>query len=96
MVNKRLFLFWPVFTEIPDEAGNEQAPYPTSSTSMSALKAKKRLRLQMAVSDYRQGKWSPKRVSRDYDDSGSYSADIVRRHYAFFPWTARRSMGGSG
>ena len=30
---------------------------------------KKRLRLQMAVSDYRQGKWTPKRVSKDFDES---------------------------
>ncbi|MCP9463226.1 MAG: neuraminidase-like domain-containing protein [Nitrospira sp.] len=86
VVNKRLFLFWPVFTEVPDESGNSTVPTPTAGqSSVTVQKAKKRLRLQMAVSDYRQGKWSPKRVSKDYHDSGSYSADIVRRHYAFFP-----------
>ena len=86
VVNKRLFLFWPVFTEVPDESGNSTVPTPTAGqSSVTVQKAKKRLRLQMAVSDYRQGKWSPKRVSKDYDESSSYSADIVRRHYAFFP-----------
>ncbi|WP_367025571.1 neuraminidase-like domain-containing protein [Methylococcus sp. ANG] len=85
VVNKRLFLFWPVFTEVPDEAGNDQAQYPNSGTSMSAMKAKKKLRLQMAVSDYRQGKWSPKRISKDFDESGSYDVEIVKNNYYFFP-----------
>lgn len=86
VVNKRLFLFWPVFTEVPDESGNSSVPTPTAGqTSVTVQKAKKRLRLQLAVSDYRQDKWSPKRISKDYHDSGSYSADIVRQHYSFFP-----------
>ncbi len=86
VVNKRLFLFWPVFTEVPDEDGNSTVPTPTAGqSSVPVQKAKKRLRLQMAVSDYRQGKWSPKRISKDYDKSTPYSDDIVRSHYTFFP-----------
>lgn len=86
VVNKRLFLFWPVFTEVPDESGNSSVPTPTAGqSSVPVQKAKKLLRLQMAVSDYRQEKWSPKRVSKDFDQSSSYSTDIVRRHYVFFP-----------
>ena len=86
VVNKRLFLFWPVFTEVPDESGNSTVPTPTAGQqSVAVEKAWKRLRLQMAVSDYRQGKWSPKRISKDYHDSSPYRDDIVRRHYAFFP-----------
>ncbi len=86
VVNKRLFLFWPVFTEVPDETANSTVPTPTAGQSNVAVqKAKKRLRLQMAVSDYRQGEWSPKRLSKDYAESDSYSADIVRSHYTFFP-----------
>ncbi|MDY7791695.1 neuraminidase-like domain-containing protein [Burkholderia ubonensis] len=106
VVNKRLFLFWPVFTEMPDETENSNVDMPDAiggstikkpnaagdqrvegpgAKSVEVKKAAKKLRLQMAVSDYRQGKWSPKRVSKDYDDSGSYRADSIRRHYAFFP-----------
>ena len=33
VVNKRLFLFWPVFTEVPDEAGNSRVTIPDVSTS---------------------------------------------------------------
>jgi hypothetical protein len=86
VVNKRLFLFWPMFTEVPDEAGNSTVPTPTAGQrSVPVQKAKKRLRLQMAVSEYRQGQWAPKRVSKDYDESEPYEGDIVRRHYTFFP-----------
>ncbi len=89
VVNKRLFLFWPVFTEVPDEAANSAVPTPTAGqSSVPVQKAWKRLRLQMAVSDYRQGKWMPKRISKDsFDSSGSFGGaywfDIVRKFYRF-------------
>ena len=86
VVNNRLFLFWPVFTEVPDESGNSTVPTPTAGeSSVTVQRAKKRIRLQMAVSDYRQGKWSPKRVSKDFDESTWYDVDIVRKRYVFFP-----------
>ena len=77
VVNKRLFLFWPVFTEVPDEAENSTVTIPELPATRATFtpdKTKKRLRLQMAVSDYRQGKWTPKRVSKDFDES-----DCIRR-----------------
>lgn len=86
VVNKRLFLFWPVFTEVPDEAGNSTVDTPQANQkNVSLPKAWKKLRLQMAVSDYRQGKWTPKRISKDFDESESYQYEIVRKHYQFFP-----------
>ena len=86
VVNKRLFLFWPVFTEVPDEVENsKRVPIPKSTDTDAPLKkTSKKLRLQMAVSDYRQGKWTPKRVSKDFAESQPYYVDIVRTHYSFF------------
>ncbi|MBK6796742.1 MAG: hypothetical protein IPG76_08100 [Acidobacteria bacterium] len=86
VVNKRLFLFWPVFTEVPDEEGNNSVSTPdTNQSNVKLEKAKKKLRLQMAVSEYRQGKWTPKRVSKDIRESSSYDVEIIRKHYRFFP-----------
>jgi hypothetical protein len=86
VVNKRLFLFWPIFTEVPDEDGNSKVSTPNANQKNVPLqKTKKKLRLQMAVSDYRQGKWTPKRVSKDFDESGTYDVEIVKKHYQFFP-----------
>jgi hypothetical protein len=39
----------------------------------------------MAVSDYRQGKWVPKRVSKDFHESYWYDVEIVKKNYRFFP-----------
>jgi hypothetical protein len=86
VVNKRLFLFWPVFTEAPDEEKNSTAyKPPADQVKVNVQTAYKKLRLQMAVSEYRQGKWTPKRVSKDFDESDSYDVEIVRKHYRFFP-----------
>ncbi|NER50334.1 MAG: hypothetical protein F6J92_27395, partial [Symploca sp. SIO1A3] len=90
VVNKRLFLFWPVFTEVPDEEENNTVTVPKMDTEKesefdaSKNKTKKRLKLQLAVSDYRQGKWSPKRISKDFDESFlHYDVEIVKKHYQF-------------
>jgi Tc toxin complex TcA C-terminal TcB-binding domain/Neuraminidase-like domain/Salmonella virulence plasmid 28.1kDa A protein len=86
VVNKRLFLFWPVFTEVPDEEGNSKVATPNANQKDVPLqKAKKKLQMQMAVSDYRRGKWTPKRISKDFDESYGYDVKIVKKQYRFFP-----------
>ena len=106
VVGNRLFLFWPVFMEVPDETNNSSVSTPrvqiadqahpegSSSTSETTVKkAFKKLKLQLAVSDYRQGKWTPKRVSTDFDLSTEYDVEITRSHYVFFP-VDRSSVDG--
>lgn len=87
VVNRRLFLFWPVFTELPDEDENNAAvPIPDSGDSTAPVKpAKKLLRMQMAMSSLRSGKWTPKVLSKHYDESSSYSGQIAKQHYEFYP-----------
>jgi hypothetical protein len=113
VVNKRLFLFWPVFTEVPDEKENSTVSMPNpihgtvikkpddkngdgdskieapETQTINVQKSRKKLRLQMAVSDYRQGKWTPKRVSKDaYETKSkteSYSGEIIKSKYRFYP-----------
>ena len=86
VVNKRLFLFWPVFTEVPDEQENKKSKIPSEdATEFEQEPAKKKLRLQMAVSDYRQGKWTPKRISKDYYESETYEGELVKKLYRFIP-----------
>lgn len=43
----------------------------------------------MAVSDYRQGKWTPTKTSKDSHESGPYTGEIERNRYAF--WAIDRS-----
>ena len=85
VVNKRLFLFWPVFTEVPDEdENNKSVPIPSPGATVAPVKPTwKRLRLQMAVSDYRQGKWTPKKVSKDTAQSNLFMGEILKNRYHF-------------
>jgi hypothetical protein len=89
VLNKRLFLFWPVFSEVPDDTANNTSKNITfhidNPTTIDTEKSKKCLRLQMAVSDYRQGKWTPKRISKDYQQSSSYDVAIEKKNYIFYP-----------
>ncbi len=86
VVAKRLFLFWPVFKEVPDEEGNSTVNTPNlNQSNFTVPRTWKKLQLQMAVSDYRLGKWSPKRVSKDFAETFRYNVDIVKSHYRFFP-----------
>jgi hypothetical protein len=90
VVNKRVFLFWPVFSEVPDEAGNATIRVPKANTQSESTftmqKTRKRLRLQMAVSEYRQDQWTPKKVSKDFYQSGWITeVEIVRKFYHFLP-----------
>ncbi|SFU39127.1 neuraminidase-like domain-containing protein [Nitrosospira multiformis] len=73
VINKRLFLFWPVFTEVTDEKSNAIVNIPEGGEQNTSLPPVwKRLRMQMAASEYRQGKWTPKRTSKDYFQSNPY------------------------
>jgi hypothetical protein len=90
VVNKRLFLFWPVFTEVPDEAGNKAVSTPKAEQHGVPLpETKKIVKLQLAVSQHRQGKWTPKKISTDFAESDSYTGEIINSRYVF--WAIDRS-----
>lgn len=84
VIGGRLFLFWPVFSEMPDEALNSTVSTPQANQAgVQIEKVWKKLRLQMAVSELRQGRWTARRLSTEYDESVSYDVELVRRHYTF-------------
>ncbi len=86
VVGGRLYLFWPVFTEVPDEDKNKTVSTPDANQrNVPIEKAWKKLRLQMAVSDYRQGRWVPRRISKQFVESDPYDVEITRSHYTFIP-----------
>ncbi|MBI1853620.1 MAG: hypothetical protein HYR85_25055 [Planctomycetes bacterium] len=100
VINKRLFLFWPVFTEVPDESQNSIMKIPKAPTgdgeSFTPDKTAKKLKLQMAVSEYRQGKWTPKKLSTDFDESEIFKDEFVRRGYLFMPIDRSETNGQFG
>lgn len=85
VIANRLFLFWPVLTEVPDESSNSTVTTPAAESSAPLQKVVKRVRLEIALSDYRQGKWTPKRISKDFDVSTVYTGEASKWHYTFPP-----------
>ncbi|TXH70592.1 MAG: hypothetical protein E6Q88_08345 [Lysobacteraceae bacterium] len=89
VIGSRLFLFWPIFSEVPDETANDTVKVPRvdldNDSSFKVDKTKKCLQMRMAVSDYRNGKWTPRRVSTDYAESSYYTGTLLKKHYEFYP-----------
>ncbi|MBK7474890.1 MAG: hypothetical protein IPI11_02305 [Haliscomenobacter sp.] len=64
--NNRLTLAWPIFTEEPDP--NQKAKVPSTSDQGKEVnqdKPKRKLKIQLATSEFANKKWQPKRVSKD-------------------------------
>lgn len=63
MRNNRLYLAWPIFTDEPD--ADQQNTIPSSTVGTKLPKTRKRLNIQIAISEYAAGRWLPKRVSKE-------------------------------
>ena len=84
--NNRLTLAWPVFSEEPDP--NPQSTIPNSSpgTVVNNDKPKRKLKIQLAISEFANKKWQPKKISKDAIDTpsgiGNYTPyDLPRDKY---------------
>lgn len=85
VINRRLFLFWPVLTEEPQREENATMRMPkTSDLYYDTEKAKKKLRIQLASSELRKGQWTPKRISTAAATSAiAYDFDATVRQLTF-------------
>ncbi|MEM8999770.1 MAG: neuraminidase-like domain-containing protein [Bacteroidota bacterium] len=72
VINKRLYVFWPEFREEPDEELNNNSEFPSEDDATLPL-TYKRTQLRLAGSEYRNKKWTPKKVSKEYFQSTAYT-----------------------
>jgi hypothetical protein len=70
--NNRLTLAWPVFSEEPDPNPKAKIPDPTPGTEVTSDKPKRKLKMQLAVSEFADDVWQPKRISQDAIRTPSY------------------------
>ena len=64
---KRLFLFWPEFTEVPEASGNEGGTMvQRSEKSISSLDPRMDWEIRLAWSEYVDGQWMSKQVSKEF------------------------------
>jgi hypothetical protein len=62
--NNRLCLAWPVYTEVPDAVQSATIPSSTPGT-VNVDRPKRRLKIQLAVSELANNKWQPKKISSE-------------------------------
>jgi hypothetical protein len=77
--NDRLCLAWPVFTEEPDPDPTSTIPNSTAGTVVDNDKPKRKLKIELAISELANKRWQPKKISKDgirtpsfYTSSDSY------------------------
>lgn len=80
--NNRLSLAWPVFSEEPDPNPQSTIPSSTAETVVNNDKPKRKLKIQLAISEFANKKWQPKKISKDGILTPSYFTtddNILRR-----------------
>ncbi len=80
---QRLSIAWPVFSEEPDPNPQSTVPNPAPGTVVSNDKPKRKLKMQLAVSEFADNIWQPKRVSQDAIRTPSYytTDDLQQKTY---------------
>lgn len=84
--NNRLNLAWLVFTEETDPNQGATLPDQSVKTEQAVDKPRKKLKIQLAISEYANNKWQPKRISkagiRTPSDYTPYESDLRRDEYS--------------
>lgn len=85
VANERLHLVWPEFREEPDEQGNVSVPSQGDS-NVAMKKPNKKMDVYLAVTEFRSGKWTPKKVAQDPVSAGvTYQGDFDKSPYVIIP-----------
>lgn len=63
--NNRLTLAWPMFSEEPDPNPQSTVPASAAGTIVNNDKPKRKLKIQLAISEFANKKWQPKKISKD-------------------------------
>ncbi len=63
--NNRLSLAWPIFSEEPDPNPQSTIPPATTGAVVNNDKPKRKLKIQLAVSEFANKKWQPKKISKE-------------------------------
>jgi peptidoglycan hydrolase-like protein with peptidoglycan-binding domain len=94
--NLRLFLFWPIYTEVSDPVANSSPPSTITSQAGSngqsatsvpqTSSGEKTLQIQMASTEYKSGSWTPKQLTKELltpDLFSNYSAQLDQSTFIY-------------
>ncbi|MGH7800541.1 MAG: neuraminidase-like domain-containing protein [Thermodesulfobacteriota bacterium] len=92
--NNRLNLAWPVFSEEPDPNQKASTPDINDTSEKEMQKVKRKLKIQLAISEFANKKWKPRKISKDAiktppstnpEKNDNYTSDdIPRENFKFF------------
>ena len=87
MRNHRLCLAWPMFSEEPEPQPKYTLPNQSTTDPQPVDKPKRKLKVQLAISEFANQKWQPKKISADaiMTPQDYYtSEDIPRENFKLF------------
>jgi hypothetical protein len=94
VMEQRLYLVWPEFREEPVQVTSVKVPN-AGDPSFQVQKPLKSTRIHLALSEYRNKKWTPKKVSKDFIDAGRYQGQTLdKSRYLFLPLDFTHLLGG--
>ena len=81
--NNRLNLAWPIFSEEPKPTQSSVIPNGTAGTVVQNDQPKRKLKIQLAISEYANKKWLPKKISEDsiLTPSDFIAATFTKQNY---------------
>lgn len=93
MRNNRLHLAWPMFSEETNPNQQSTIPPANAGEKVDIDKPEKKLKIQLAISEYTNKKWQPKRVSKDNivtpsgysNDPEDFRKDVYSLKYFAWP-----------
>ncbi|MCH8877936.1 MAG: peptidoglycan-binding protein [Chloroflexi bacterium] len=96
--NRRLYLFWFMTQEKADEETNQEIEVPKADLEneqkINAQQPKKYLEIKLAWSQYRSGKWSPKKLTESGVRTKARSGLIESKSYRPRPFPVTTQDGG--
>lgn len=83
---KRLFLFWPEWSQIAKSTLSSETAEQQSKKSMTTLAATTVLEMRIGWSGYVDGKWTPKSVSKEFLEEWPHKPDVtIEKDFLLMP-----------
>ena len=89
--NRRLYLFWPVFT-----TKQEDKPFTMPATGATVTAGAKKLEIQFAWTEYKNGKWTPKKLTAPFVSKEKHPEASLTDDYKLFSFKTRTPVSADG
>lgn len=84
VINRRLYLYWPDFRERSEEPSDTDVP-DINQSSFPVDNPYKYWEIRLCVSEFRNNKWTPKKISKTYITTSSKKNLPPKEEYSFVP-----------